>query len=704
MNNDLYNVASLVKQAADETVPVAPKDYGYKNTANMLGLGGGLAGAAAGSALAGRVMPGSTLARAGGAVLGGVGSALAGHALGGQLNNAYNTDARMYAASDTVDNGLSYLKNRMTSAAVNARNKIINTASAVRAASANAYGANLAARMVPAADVMEAKTAAQLMYADTVNDANEKLAFAQALYDEACDAEKIAMDLPTAKQVKNFLNQRIDTNDLLLGKRTIGERVRSHLPGYKKSLDDYLRMDVADLLPHKSRMDKVVDAAKNNFEAAKDLAAANKGNIAKGTAATAAAAATMYALKKYHDKEKTAGISDAFGGEAVNIDGTPVQTALSPVSGMAQYGPEFSLDGVDIGNRGIIGGNNIDTSAADALKKTDKAGLISRGLGLIRNNPRRSAAAAAAVALPAAAYAAYKYNQNPEIQEAKTAAQIMYEDTINDANEKLAFAQALYDEACNVEKQAAAFDGGYEYNLDGSLARTAPLTAPDPMALYGSGYDMEGRGSGALFSDNIKQHLGAPKVEAPKVEVPKVEAPKVDGGKFKALRDYGTRGKNAISGYGSNALKAIKAHPLRTAGGTVGALAALYAGHKLLSNNDVQEAKTAAQIMYEDTINDANEKLAFAQALYDEADKYAADNGPATPVVYTNQVTTPAGADINGIVDGGAAQDLMAGMQTPDTVGEASVSNAGALAAFINQKRQMRAQQAAAAVAASNQC
>ena len=27
----------------------------------------------------------------------------------------------------------------------------------------------------------------------------------------------------------------------------------------------------------------------------------------------------------------------------------------------------------------------------------------------------------------------------------------MYEDTINDANEKLAFAQALYDEACAAE-------------------------------------------------------------------------------------------------------------------------------------------------------------------------------------------------------------------------------------------------------------
>ena len=43
-------------------------------------------------------------------------------------------------------------------------------------------------------------------------------------------------------------------------------------------------------------------------------------------------------------------------------------------------------------------------------------------------------------------------------------------------------------------------------------------------------------------------------------------------------------------------------------------------------------------------------------------------------------------------------------MQTPDTVGEASVSNVGALTAFVNQKRKERAEQAAAEVAASNNC
>lgn len=127
---------------------------------------------------------------------------------------------------------------------------------------------------------------------------------------------------------------------------------------------------------------------------------------------------------------------------------------------------------------------------------------------------------------------------------------------------------------------------------------------------------------------------------------------------------------------------------------------------------DLGMAKQAAVELYEDAYNqyaEAVEKLAFAEQLYVEAaqvEKTAADNGPGEPMQgWIDQVHTPAGA---GLMAGGAAVGAVsgalagraiapgmggtaAGAACGAVLGAGIVAGAGALNAFLEQKRMARA-------------
>ena len=555
------------------TKTAADEGYSRSEAAKRMAIGGSLIGTALGAAGGG--LGGALSGAAGGALSGGINGAL----FGKGVRNSKDM-AKRYAM---LSGGLGALSGTALGAVLGGRNGSVGGAvlgglggalgmgalgaagGAVQGAGAHALGDAVLceyrdhkALQKAQLEAAQAKTAAEILYNDTINDASEKLAFAQDLYDEACEAEKYAAD-----------------------------------EGYSRS------------------------------EAAKRMAI---GGSLIGTALGAARGGLGGAL--------SGAAGGALGG---GIDGALFGKGVRNSKGMAK---RYAMLG---GGLGALSGGLAGAAAGAAYggRNGSVGGAVLGGLGGALGIGALGAAGgavhgAAAHALGDAVLSDYRDHKalqkaQAEAAQAKTAAEILYNDTINDANEKIAFAQALYDEACEAEKTA-----GLIINVDRVGAQLAGLGAK----------------AKNLISNNPKKVVGA------------------------------------LSAAGLGA----------------------YGAHKYLNRKadvepeEVEEAKTAAEILYNDTINDANEKIAFAQALYEEADKYAADNGSATPVVYPDQVTTPAGAEQVGIVPGGAVQDLAAGMQTPDTVGEASVSNVGALTAFVNQKRKERAEQAAAEVATSNNC
>lgn len=126
---------------------------------------------------------------------------------------------------------------------------------------------------------------------------------------------------------------------------------------------------------------------------------------------------------------------------------------------------------------------------------------------------------------------------------------------------------------------------------------------------------------------------------------------------------------------------------------------------------DLGMAKQAAVELYEDAYNqyaEAVEKLAFAEQLYTEAatvEKTAADNGPGERMQgWIDQVNTPAGAGAMAMGAGaGAVAGAIAGRAMSPGLGMAGgaaaggvlgagvVAGAGALNAFLEQKRMARA-------------
>lgn len=134
---------------------------------------------------------------------------------------------------------------------------------------------------------------------------------------------------------------------------------------------------------------------------------------------------------------------------------------------------------------------------------------------------------------------------------------------------------------------------------------------------------------------------------------------------------------------------------------------------RMLTIEEIQMAKVAAEEMCQAAIDEANEKIAFAQMLYNEANgaehfvkeaavKEAQDNGPALQVPYIDQVKTPAGA--TALCAGAGVGGVLGYMKNPSAVGAVGggvlgagvVAGAGALKAFIDQHRMQRAQQHAA--------
>lgn len=139
------------------------------------------------------------------------------------------------------------------------------------------------------------------------------------------------------------------------------------------------------------------------------------------------------------------------------------------------------------------------------------------------------------------------------------------------------------------------------------------------------------------------------------------------------------------------------------------------ASEQMYSNDEIQMAKVAAEEVYNAAINEAAEKIAFAQALFNEAhiagqaaekiaaaQKVAQDNGPALGVPYIDQVKTPAGAAAFGA--GAGVGGVLGYLKNPNAAGAVGgsvlgagvVAGAGALKAFIDQHRIARAQQHAA--------
>ena len=122
-------------------------------------------------------------------------------------------------------------------------------------------------------------------------------------------------------------------------------------------------------------------------------------------------------------------------------------------------------------------------------------------------------------------------------------------------------------------------------------------------------------------------------------------------------------------------------------------------------SEELQLAKIAAEELYTAALGEANEKIAFAQALYSEAEgaeqsvKEAQDNGPAIGVPYIDQVKTPAGAAALGL--GAGVGGVLGYMKNPSAVGAIGggvlgagvVAGTGALKSFIDQHRMARAQQ-----------
>ena len=130
-----------------------------------------------------------------------------------------------------------------------------------------------------------------------------------------------------------------------------------------------------------------------------------------------------------------------------------------------------------------------------------------------------------------------------------------------------------------------------------------------------------------------------------------------------------------------------------------------------VSTDELTLAKVAAEQLYTNAMEEAQEKIAFAQALFNEAidaektafaTKVAQDNGPALTVPYIDQVKTPAGAAALGM--GAGVGGVLGYMQNPNAagavggavLGAGAVAGAGALKAFIDQHRMARAQEHAA--------
>lgn len=112
---------------------------------------------------------------------------------------------------------------------------------------------------------------------------------------------------------------------------------------------------------------------------------------------------------------------------------------------------------------------------------------------------------------------------------------------------------------------------------------------------------------------------------------------------------------------------------------------------------DLGLAKQAAVELYQDAYDqysEAVEKLAFAEQLYVEAhqvEKTAADNGPGEQMApYIDQLHTPAGASLapQGNAVAGVANAIRGGASA---LGAHVVASAGALNAFLEQKRMARA-------------
>lgn len=122
-----------------------------------------------------------------------------------------------------------------------------------------------------------------------------------------------------------------------------------------------------------------------------------------------------------------------------------------------------------------------------------------------------------------------------------------------------------------------------------------------------------------------------------------------------------------------------------------------------VTNDELMLAKIAAEQVYTQAIDEANEKIAFARELMAQAtefekiamQKLAEDNGPGTVMPYIDQLHTPAGAATVGA--GAGVQGVIGSMRNVgQAVGAGAMQAAGALTAFIDQHRFARAQEVAA--------
>ena len=309
-------------------------------------------------------------------------------------------------------------------------------------------------------------------------------------------------------------------------------------------------------------------------------------------------------------------------------------------------------------------GRNLKNDA----KAVAESARVGKGYGLraagyfAKAHPYATTAAGLATAglIGGGAYAVTK----KEASVAKTAAELMYQEAMEDAeevNEKIAYAQDLYEEADYAEKTAA------ESN---AIITTRPSTKTELLQAYGR---------------NLKNDA-------------------------KAVAESAHVGK----GYGLRAAQYfVKAHPAAAAAALVGAGALTAGGAYAYSNH----AKTAAEELFDEAMYEAdeiNEKIAFAQQLFDEADyaeKIAEDNGSGTGVSYVASAGYGAGV---GAAAGGGLATLQAVMakQRPDPrfvgagaaigaavgaaaapLAQAGIAGIGALKAFVDEHRAQRAAQ-----------
>lgn len=316
-------------------------------------------------------------------------------------------------------------------------------------------------------------------------------------------------------------------------------------------------------------------------------------------------------------------------------------------------------------------------------------GKADAAVAFLKKNPKAAGAAGVAALAAGGAYAYSKH----ETGAAKTAAELMYQEALEEAdfiNEKLAFAQDLYEDAEYAEKTAGLGDLGKK--------------GEDALNF------LKDKTHKALEYTKAKGKAGRDYLAA-KGAVGKAEAERL----FAAAKGKGAAGAAAAKGKGAAGLAYAKANPKYMAG--AGAAALLAAGAGYMATRDNETAKTAAEVLYDAALAEAeevNEKIAFAQQLFEEAEyaeKIAEDNGGGTQVPYL--AAAGYGAGVGAAVGGGLAtlQQVMTKQPVdPRLVGkavgvgaamgaaaaplaQAGIAGVGALKAFVDEHRAQRAAQ-----------